>query len=141
MTCEPQFGHRRWGAYGRACPRCGAPIWVEPYWSGRAVQWPGEGFSIAPLMRTPVERFEAALVPDDVLQDRVYDALQSDPRIPPTATIAVEVHNRVVTLTGTVPDKWSKHLIAGDVLAVPGVADVDNRLEIHHRERRPASTQ
>jgi hypothetical protein len=140
MSRAPQFRQQPRMAPEAQCPRCGSPLWPTP-WIERVALWPAEGFSSAPLVPNPEERYEATLVGDDVLEDRVYDALQADPRIPPQATIAVDVHDRVATLTGVVTDKWTKHTIAGDALAVPGIADVDNKITIRRRPRQPASTQ
>lgn len=141
MPCGPQFGHyHRYGA-GGVCPRCGAFQERGPWLGWRAVEWPAEGYCYGPIRPSPEQRYEPQPLSDDVIQDRVYNTLQADPRIPPDTAVAVEVQDRVVTLTGTVPDKWIKYLIGGDALAVPGVADVDNRIQIQKPGRTPASTQ
>lgn len=139
MSYGPQFRYYHSYTPVGTCPRCGAPQWHMPWSGAPAVQWPGEGYCYGPIRTSPEERYEAYLVSDQVLQDRVYDVLQADPRIPPEATVAVEARDRVVTLTGQVPDKWVKYLIGGDALSVPGVADVDNRVEIVRPRPRPAS--
>lgn len=147
MHCEPRHGYYQWSVSGGSCPRCGAPEWQAPWWgqiprwAGRDVQWPGEGYALVPIRRSPEQRYEPETIGDDVLQDRVYDTLQSDPRIPPEAQIAVEVRDRVAVLTGVVPDKWVKYMVGGDALSVPGINDVDNRIEIRRRGRKTASTQ
>lgn len=139
MSYGPQFRYYHSYVPVGTCPRCGALQWQVPRSGGPVVQWPGEGYCYAPIRTSPEERYEAHLVSDQVLQDRVYDVLRADPRIPPEATVAVEAHDRVVILTGQVPDKWVKYLIGGDALSVPGVADVDNRLVIVRPRRRTAS--
>ncbi len=141
MRCEPYFGHEHWAPWTRTCPRCGAPQWQGSWFATRAAMWPAGGYYYGPIRPTPEERYEARPISDEVLQDQVYDALQSDPRIPRDSKIAVEVRDGVAALTGTVSDKWVKYLVGGDALAVPGIVDVNNRLQISRPERTPASTQ
>jgi hypothetical protein len=44
--------------------------------------------------------------------------------------VSVEVSNGVVTLDGTVDDRYSKYMLEEMVDSIPGVKDVDNRLRI-----------
>jgi len=67
---------------------------------------------------------------DEEIRTSVSEFLRRDPRIPPQAQIQVEVHGGVVTLTGSVPDKWVKHAAGEVALGLPGVVDVQNSLQI-----------
>jgi hypothetical protein len=53
------------------------------------------------------------------------------------SNIEVQVRNGEVTLTGDVPDRRTKRLAEDISDSVPGVQDIHNRLQIHHRNETP----
>ena len=77
---------------------------------------------------------------DEDIRKAIDSCLRADPRISPESRIVVEVNKGVVTLTGSVPDKWVKQAANEIIFALPGVVDVDNRLEVARKaERRSQS--
>jgi len=123
MPCHHHWGH--------CCPHCGM---YHPWGCCPSCGGPGYGWGYGPpwVPPTPAYRRPAPARPmtDEDIQVWVSDRLRSDPRIPPQARIQAEVHNGVVTLTGTVPDKWSKQAAAEAALELPEVVDVQNNLQI-----------
>jgi len=67
---------------------------------------------------------------DEDIRGAVDNYLRADPRISPESRIEIEVSKGVVTLAGSVPDKWVKQAANEIVFAVPGVADVRNNLQV-----------
>ena len=128
MPCGHHFGYHHGPYYALyACPVCGVPHAPAPHGPPWHYGWP-RPWSYPAYPPPPLQP-----VTDEQIRNMVYDALRSDPRIPPEARITTEVSQGVVTLTGTVPDKWVKHAAGEDALNVPGVVDVDNRLTLARR--------
>ena len=67
---------------------------------------------------------------DDEIKDFVEQSLDNDLEIPAQADIHVDVHDGVVTLTGTVPNKRVKHAAGDDAWWLPPVLDVHNELNV-----------
>jgi len=96
------------------------------------------GYGYAPAMTGAVP----AAATDEQIRDMVHDSLDADPIIPYDADIGVDVHNSVVTLTGTVPNKRIKHAAGDDAWWIPPVVDVENDLEVARARRAgPAEQQ
>ena len=81
---------------------------------------------------------------DERLAEELCDRLTHHPDIDPRE-VNVEVVDRVVTLSGAVPDRWTKHEIEDLVEIVLGVEEVRNHLRVgrgrHEESRRsPASS-
>jgi osmotically-inducible protein OsmY len=78
---------------------------------------------------------------DDRIYEALCDELMLQPEIDPSEVI-VEVDKGVVTLTGTVPDRWTKFAIEEVAESTLGVLDVHNRLRLRpvgeEEERRLA---
>jgi hypothetical protein len=73
---------------------------------------------------------------DDEIRYFVEQSLNNDPSIPPHVNIGVDVHNGVVTLTGTVPNKRIKHAAGDDAWWIPQVLDVHNEINVVSRRER-----
>jgi len=142
----PYCGSPHYGAPGYACPHCGLPYYGPP-----GYPCPHCGFPYSPAYRPGWQprgrgrRYAPGWAPagpayvppapprpatDEEIRAMVDDSLRRDPRIPPEAEIQVEVHGGVATLTGSVPDKWIKHAAGEVALGLPGVVDVENKLQI-----------
>jgi hypothetical protein len=67
--------------------------------------------------------------PDDRIQEDVCERLTHDPEID-AGEIEVGVLNGEVTLSGTVPDRTTKHAAEDVVYGVSGVKEVDNCLRV-----------
>lgn len=141
MPCGHWFGYHHGYAPspGYTCPRCGfyhpagyGPGWY-PGWAERGFGYgPPSGW--APPGPPPWARAygptEAPTMSDEDIRRAVDSSLRADPRISPESRIEVEVSKGVVTLTGSVPDKWVKQAANQIVFAIPGVVDVENRLQV-----------
>lgn len=79
------------------------------------------------------------VVSDQVLFRAIQRALLDSERFP-SAAIAVGVEDRVVTLTGTVPDETAREAALAVTRNHPGVRSVQDRLAIA-RPSKPASKQ
>ena len=128
----PHCGYH-YGPPGYLCPHCGLPhpppSWYgwpppppPPYRWGHAPGWAPPGPYAWPAPPRPMT--------DEEIRTQASDSLRGDPRIPPQAQIQVEVRGGVVTLTGSVPDKWVKHAASEVALGLPGVVDVQNNLQV-----------
>ena len=148
MPCGHHFGHRYGYAPspGYSCPRCG---FYHPagYCPGGYPGWSQRGFGFGPPVgwgpppwAPPRYGPEAPSMSDEDIRKAIDSCLRADPRISPESRIVVEVNKGVVTLTGSVPDKWVKQAANEIIFALPGVVDVDNRLEVARKaERRSQS--
>ena len=155
---------------GAVCPACGSPMgtWGGTFMGmgrGRMLPWGygfpagfGMGYGFQPgfgmgyrmpgyAMGPAGYGYTPAMVgtvpttaTDEQIRDMVYESLDADPIIPYDADISVDVHNGVVTLTGTVPNKRIKHAAGDDAWWIPPVVDVENDLEIA-RARRAAPAE
>jgi osmotically-inducible protein OsmY len=65
----------------------------------------------------------------DRIQDEVCELLARHPQID-ASDIEVSVNDEIVTLSGTVPDRQTKHLVEQAIEEVWGVDDIVNRLRI-----------
>jgi osmotically-inducible protein OsmY len=85
----------------------------------------------------------AGSISDDALRERVFDALESSFLIPADAEIDVDVHDGIVQLSGSVPNKRIKHIVGEHVWWIPEVTDVKNDLEVsrHRRGRMTKSVE
>lgn len=75
---------------------------------------------------------------DQVLAERVGRALVAM-GYSPLRAIEVSVSDRIVRLRGWVPSYYLKQLAQGSVLAVPGVHELCNELEVAHPSAIPES--
>lgn len=67
--------------------------------------------------------------PDDRIHEDVCERLYyADVDV---ANVTVHVHDRIVTLEGTVPERWMKFRIEDLCDAAAGVGDVDNRIRVN----------
>lgn len=141
MPCGHYFGHHYGHAPfpGHAYPHCGC--YPAPGYGPAAQEtWAGRGFGYGPFARwappgpppwaRPFGPTAPPTLSDEDIRKTVESYLRADPRIPPEARIEVEVSKGVVTLTGSVPDKWVKQAASEIVLPIPGVVDVQNNLQV-----------
>lgn len=148
MPCGHHFGYHHGYAPspGYPCPNCGyyhapsyGPGW-QPGWTGRGFGYgPHPGWAPpGPPTWAPPGYGPAAAPPmsDEDIRRTADHYLRADPRISPEARIEVEVSKGVVTLTGSVPDKWVKQAANEIIFAIPGVVDVENRLQAARRTGR-----
>jgi hypothetical protein len=93
--------------------------------SGAAVSRPGFSVNRRGARRGPkgYQRSDERLKED--ISERMYANEQFD-----CSDVSVEVANGVVTLDGTVDDRYSKYMIEEMVDSIPGVKDVENRLRV-----------
>jgi hypothetical protein len=66
---------------------------------------------------------------DDRVRDDVSERLEQDPRID-ASNIEIQVREAEVTLTGSVPDRWTKRLAEDVAENCRGVKDVHNQLRV-----------
>lgn len=78
---------------------------------------------------------------DDEIADIVRDNIQADPFIPSSDvnSIAIDVKNGVVTLSGEVRNPRSKPLSFADTFWSSGVIDVVSNINVKERKRKQAS--
>ncbi len=137
MPCH-HFGHHHYPPPpGYVCPYCGAP---HPPGYGPPPGppgGPGYGWGYGRGWAPPGPAYPAPprAMTDEEIRAAVSSGLRSDPRIPPQSPIEVEVHDGVVTLTGTVADKWVKYAANEVALGLPGVVDVQNNLRVQRPGR------
>ncbi|HEY8476836.1 MAG TPA: BON domain-containing protein [Chloroflexota bacterium] len=144
-------GHHAGPPLGYACPICGyphptayGPAWHpyagRRYGLGYPPPWPAGAPAYPPPWAPPWPGYAPPAPPrpatDEELRTAISGALRADPRIPPQAQISVDVREGVVTLTGSVPDKWTKQIAGQIALSLPGVVDVENQLQVP----RPGTT-
>jgi osmotically-inducible protein OsmY len=67
--------------------------------------------------------------PTDRIQEEVCELLARHPKIDAN-DIEVSVDDEIVTLSGTVPDRQTKHLVEQAIEEVWGVDDIVNRLRV-----------
>lgn len=116
------------------------PWWGGPYpWFSFAPGWTFGPWGLGGLRTwggTYSPQFISTGVPtDEEIAEMIYDAIDADPMIPYDVDITVDVKNGEVTLTGTVPNKRVKYAAGDDAWWVPGVVDVDNKIELAPKRR------
>lgn len=128
------------------CPQCGysGPEWHAGPSYAQGLGAPGFGPYPGAWGLGGVRRWGGAYSPqfiatglptDEEIEEMIYDALDADPMIPYDADISVAVDTGVVTLTGTVANKRTKHAAGDDVWWVPGVVDVNNEVAVTGRRK------
>jgi osmotically-inducible protein OsmY len=65
------------------------------------------------------------------LADAVTDSLDSDPRLPDSAEIAVSASGGAITLRGTVESFSQRRAAANDAKKIDGVYEVDDQLKVN----------
>lgn len=109
---------------------CPGQYWGgNPYWWGAPVGW------------TDLDLYDYNnnfILDDEEIADLVRDNIQSNPFIPPSDvnSIAIEVKNGVVTLSGKVRNPRSKPLSYADAFWSSGVIDVISNIEVKPIERK-----
>ena len=130
----------------------GNPYWSPTGWGGYSgfggnngfggYGNPWYGYGTFPYMPMPVAPTVGWPQANDAeIKYFVENALDNDPEIPPHANIGVDVHNGVVTLTGTVPNKRIKHAAGDDAWWIPPVLDVHNEINVVSRRERATGTE
>jgi osmotically-inducible protein OsmY len=71
---------------------------------------------------------------DAEITDTLRLALEKDPRVD-SARIAIRTRDRIVTLTGTLPDPEQRQLAEDDAWFIAGVHDVNNRIHVLDRAK------
>jgi osmotically-inducible protein OsmY len=69
---------------------------------------------------------------DEQIKEEIYERLMEADDID-SSDVAVDVQGGRVILTGTVPERRTKHIIEDLVDAGPGVQDIDNRIRVQAR--------
>ena len=141
------------GGVSKPCPVCGLLHGPQPYAGFRLPPPAGLGMLPPPPFGPPTFPYmmvSPAYPPypsttvgppsDRQIAHWVHNALRLDPRISPTARIAVEVKRGVVTLRGRVPSAWAEHAAVEDALWVLGVVDVESAIRVGAEERRASRT-
>jgi hypothetical protein len=67
---------------------------------------------------------------DERILEDVYLCLLRDPHID-SSDVSIEVHRGVATLVGTVPTRHMKHEMEEAIHAIPGIADIHNRVKVN----------
>lgn len=127
------------------------PAWAQPGWGGfygyggnpwfgGGYGYPFLGYGTFPYGATAFYPSYAGVQPNDAeIKYFVENALDNDPSIPAHTDIGVDVHNGVVTLTGTVSNKRIKHAAGDDAWWIPQVVDVHNEIQVAPRRERAAT--
>jgi osmotically-inducible protein OsmY len=74
---------------------------------------------------------------DERILEDVYLRLLRDPSID-SSDVSVEVHRGVATLVGSVPTRHMKHEIEEAIHAIPGIAEIHNRVKVNSGPAAPA---
>lgn len=71
-------------------------------------------------------------VSDDNLREVIQGLIQEQFSLEKQG-VEVQVHNGVVTLMGKTTTFWAKNAIAKEILRVPGVLSVENKIQVKHK--------
>ncbi len=136
---NPNWSPTGWGGFSGYGGNFGFGGYGGP-WSGYGTPWYGYGtYPFAPMATFPAVGWPQ--VDDAEIKYFVENALDNDPEVPAHANIGVDVHNGVVTLTGTVPNKRIKHAAGDDAWWIPPVLDVHNEITVVPRRERTMGTE
>ena len=116
----PGYGYRPGFVYGLAGP---GPVDAGFYWGDiQAARYRGVG-------PRGYQR------PDERIREDINDRMTEDPYLD-ARDIEVHVENGVVTLTGSVPERYQRRRVQDIVETVPGVRGIHNRLTVGQLVRR-----
>lgn len=111
----------------------GQSLALQPSTLGRPIgfQPPLAGAGTVPQFQHGLSRIPT----DEEIVDLISEALDVDPLLSGSGEVEVRCESGQVTLTGTVQNKRIKHAIGELAWSVPGIADVQNNLELASRRR------
>jgi osmotically-inducible protein OsmY len=124
-----QYGRGQGAGAGWRRGRGRSGRWGEAFWGGRG----GQSGQFAGRGPKGYQRS------DDRIREDVSDQLTEHAHID-ASEIEVDVSGGVVTLTGSVDDRWAKRLAEDIAEGVPGVRDVMNQLRVGGQDDQTGQT-
>jgi len=105
--------------------------WGDVGWAGEgaASRYAEASYQLPPASDQRARGPKGWQRPDDRIKEEICEHLYHHHDID-SSDVSVEVSQGVVSLSGTIPERWMKHRIEDMADACPGVKDVENRIRV-----------